>query len=239
MINRRECLGVAAGSGTPLALARPLGAARGGPELVEGRELRRAARTILCLLICAACCIGCTRARPAVAPENDAALWRARPNTLPTAAAEASVAPPIDRLDLFVRNAAREAVQLTLTRDSRDGAEIWYVRRSDGRQRPLGPVEQATDMVVRMLNSFDLWALNEPDAPGAACRTVMGQRSCSITFNDYSLVMRVQRGREVRVQRYTRLEKSTSNQSARALADFVFAWARARDGGLSTRTPHK
>jgi len=205
MINRRECLGVAAG--TALALA---------------------------------CCIGCTtRASPAIAPESDAALRRAKPNTLPTAAAEAVVAPPIDRLDLFVRNAAREAVQLTLTRDTRGGTETWYVLRHDERGRPLGPVEQDTDMPVRLLNSFDVWALNEPDAPGAACRTVMGQRSCSVTFNDYSLVMRVQRGREVRVQRYTRLEKSTSNQSARALADFVFAWARTREGGLSTRTPHK
>ena len=85
-------------------------------------------------------------------------------------------------------------------------------------------------MVERMLSSFDIWALNAPDAPGAACRTVLGQRSCSITFNDYSLVMQVQRGREVRVQRYTRLEKSTSNRSARALGDFVFAWARMREG---------
>ena len=85
-------------------------------------------------------------------------------------------------------------------------------------------------MVVQMLNSFDIWALNAPDAPGAACRTVLGQRSCNITFNDYSLVMQVQRGREVRVQRYTGLEKRTSNQSARALGDFVFAWARKRDG---------
>lgn len=83
-------------------------------------------------------------------------------------------------------------------------------------------------MVVQMLNAFDLWALNAPDAPGAACRTVLGQRSCSITFIDYSLVMQVQSGRDVRVQRYTRLEKSTANQSARALGDFVFAWARKR-----------
>ena len=87
-------------------------------------------------------------------------------------------------------------------------------------------------MVERMLRSFDIWALNAPDAPGAACRTVLGQRSCAITFNDYSLVMQVQRGREVRVQRYTGLEKSTSNRSARELADFIFAWARMREGGL-------
>lgn len=143
---------------------------------------------------------------------------------------------------LFVRNAAREAVELTLTRDAR-GNTVTLVRPDyDGRRRPwrrsgrvldsIGPDEQDTDnMAVRMLNSFDIWALNAPDAPGAACRTVIGQRSCSITFNDYSLVMRVQRGREVRVQRYTGLEKSTSNPSARALGDFVFAWARKREGG--------
>jgi len=171
----------------------------------------------LCLLICLACCIRCT--------------GRAKPNTLPVAPAAAVAAPTIDRLDLFVRNAAREAVQLTLVRDTRGGTVTWHVLRQDERGRPLGPVEQDTDMAVRLLNSFDVWALNEPDAPGAACRTVMGERSCSITFNDYSLVMRVQSGQEVRVQRYTRLEKSTSNRSARALGDFVFAWARMRDGG--------
>ena len=172
-------------------------------------------RRSLCVLVCAACCIGC--------------INRATPNA-PAAPAEASVAPPIDRLDLFVRNAAREAVELTLTRDTRGSTVTWSVLWSDGRRRPLGPAEQNTDMVVRMLNSFDIWALNAPDAPGASCRTVLGQRSCSITFNDYSLVMRVQSGRQVRVQRYTGLEKRTSNRSARALGDFVFAWARMRDG---------
>lgn len=62
--------------------------------------------------------------------------------------------------------------------------------------------------------------------------TVRGGRTCSITVNDYSLVMRVQRGRDVRVQRYTGLEHSTGNPTARALADFVFAWARARQEGV-------
>jgi hypothetical protein len=190
MIDRRECLAIAAGAALALA-----------------------------------CCIGCST--------------RAKPNAVPAAPAEASVVPPIDRVDLFVRNAAREAVQLTVTRHTRDSTVAWYVQRSDGRRPSIGPAEQDTDMVVRMLNSFDLWALNAPDAPGAACRTVLGQRSCSITFNDYSLVMRVQRGREVRVQRYTGLEKSTSNQSARALGDFVFAWARARTGRSSSRTSTK
>lgn len=177
-------------------------------------------RRSLCLLICAACCIGCTS--------------RAQPHVPAAAAAETFAAPPIDRLDLFVRNAAREAVELTVTRDSR-GSTVTLARPAyDGRRRTLldarRPGEPKTDMVVRMLTSLDIWALNAPDAPGAACRTVMGQRSCAITFNDYSLVMRVQRGREVRVQRYTRLEKSTSNRSARALGDYVFDWARKREG---------
>jgi hypothetical protein len=149
---------------------------------------------------------------------------RASPNTRPAAPAE------IDRVDLFVRNAAREFVELTLTRESRGDTVTWYVQRYDGRLRPIGPREQDTEMAVRLLSSFDIWALNAPDAPGAACRTVLGQRSCAITFDDYSLVMRVQRGQEVRVQRYTGLEKSTSNPSARALGDFVFEWARMREG---------
>jgi hypothetical protein len=163
-----------------------------------------------------ASCIGCTH--------------RAKPNALPATPAEAFVAAPIDRLDLFVRNAARQAVELTLTRDTRGSAVTWYVQRYDGRQRPIGSAEEDTEMVVLMLNSFDIWALNAPDAPGAACKTVRGRRTCAITFNDYSLVMRVQRGGEVRVQRYTGLEKRMSNQAARALGDFVFAWARKREG---------
>lgn len=173
-------------------------------------------RGSLWLLICAVSCIGCA--------------GRAKPNAPPTAPAEAAVAPPIDRVDLFVRNAAREFVELTLTRDTHGSTVTWYVQRFDGRLRPIGPREQDTEMAVEMLSSFDIWALNAPNARGAACRTVLGQRSCAITFNDYSLVMQVQRGKEVRVQRYTGLEKSTANQSARALGDFLFAWARKRDG---------
>lgn len=183
-------------------------------------------RRKLCVLIAAACCIGCSN--------------RAAPNVAPAAPGEALVSPRFDRLDVFVRNAAREAVELTLTRDAR-GTTILLVRPDyDERQRAwrrsgtvldsIGPAEQGTDVNVRMLHSFDIWGLNAPDAPGGACRTVMGQRSCSITLNDYSLVMRVQRGREVRAQRYTGLEKSTSNGSARALADFIFTWARKREG---------
>ena len=185
--------------------------------MINRRECLAAAAGIGAALALA-CGIGCTN--------------RAKPNALPAAPAEAAVAAPIDQLDLFVRNAAREAVELSVTRKTRGSTVTWHVQRYDGRRRPIGPAEQDTDMVERLLNAFDLWALNAPDAPGAACRTVLGQRSCSITFNDYSLVMRVQRGRDVRVQRYTGLEKSTSNRSARELADFVFAWARTKKVGV-------
>ena len=78
--------------------------------------------------------------------------------------------------------------------------------------------------------------------PGAACRTVMGQRSCSITFNDYSLVDESatrpgSQGAAIHPSR----KRGTLNQTAWALVDFVFAWARTREGGYlrSTRTSHK
>lgn len=175
-------------------------------------------RRSLCLLICAGCCIGCTSG--------------AKPNALPAAPDEASVPRPIERLDLFVRNAAREAVELTLTRDARGSTATLARPAYNGRRRmvldSIGPAGPDAEMILRTLGSFDIWAMNAPDAPGAACKTVLGQRSCAITFNDYSLVMRVQRGRDVRVQRYTGLEKATANRSARALADFVFTWARER-----------
>jgi hypothetical protein len=175
-------------------------------------------RRSLCVLICLACGVACTA--------------RATPSALPAARAEARAAPPIDRVDLFVRNAAREFVELTATRHARGGTVTWYVQRFDGRSRPIGPAEQDTAMVIRMLDAFDLWALNAPNAPGAACRTVLGERSCAITLNDYSLVMQVQSGRQVRVQRYTGLDSSTAHRSARALGDFVFTWARTRKESL-------
>lgn len=81
-----------------------------------------------------------------------------------------------------------------------------------------------------MPDSFDVWAMNAPNAPGAACRTVDGQRSCAITWEDYSVVMRVESGGDVRVQRYTGLEKSTGTPSVRALGDFVLAWASKLEG---------
>ena len=92
-----------------------------------------------------------------------------------------------------------------------------------------GPGQKVPDEVVALLDSFDLWAMNAPNAPGAACMTLDEQRICNRTVNDYSLAMKVQSGTEVRVQRYTGLDKSTAHPAARALGDFVLGWARKRE----------
>jgi hypothetical protein len=168
----------------------------------------------LCLLLCVAGGIGCATRETPEAPDDP------------------SVARTIDRLDLFVRNAKREAFDLTLTRDAR-GHTVTLARAAfEGRPQivldSIKPGGQDPEMILQTLASFDVWALNAPNAPGAACKTVRGQRTCYITFNDYSLVMKVQSGRDVRVQRYTGLDRSTGHPSARALGDFVFAWAQKR-----------
>ncbi len=178
-----------------------------------------AMRSGVCSLICAACCIGCTD-----------------PVTPPAAS------PPVDRLLIFARD-LNEDVTLHLTRNAGGSTVVLFRQASPGQSRIVldsvgpGPKEQEPEEIRAMLASFDVWALNAPDAPGAACRTVNGQRSCAITFQDYSLVMQVERGGQVRVQRYTGLERSTGNQTARALADFVLAWARKREASAQVRPP--
>ena len=167
----------------------------------------------------AACCLACTHS--------------AKPNALSTASARTDVSPPIDRLFIFVRDWPREFVDLTLIRDAGTSRVTLARAVGNGRSRIVLDSVGAKDeeMVVAMLDSFDIWAMNAPDAAGAACRTRNGNRSCSITFNDYSVVMRVESGGEVRVQRYTGLEWNKSSRSVRALGDFVLAWAREREGG--------
>lgn len=170
-------------------------------------------RRYLTVAIAAAVCIGCSDS--------------------PTSPA---VSPPIDRLFIFARTLT-EDVTLALIRDGGESTVVLFRQARDGQPRIVldsigpDPKEQEPEEIRVMLASFDVWALNAPNAPGAACRTVNGQRSCNITFNDYSLVMRVESGDDVRVQRYTGLERSTAVPSARALADFVLAWAHELEGG--------
>lgn len=147
----------------------------------------------------------------------------------------APVSPPIDRLFIYARNWPSEEVELALIRNAGESTVTLFLPAREDHPRivldSIGPGAEEPEEVRTMLASFDIWALNAPNAPGAACRTVNGQRSCNPTFNDYSLVMRVESGGKVRVQRYTHLELSTAVPSARALADFVLAWARTYEGG--------
>lgn len=172
------------------------------------------------IAMCAAACIGC----------SDSPTSPARPTT----------SPPIDRLFIFVRNWPTDYVELSLTRDAGGSTLVLFHPPGDGRPRTvidsIGPGANEPEEVRTMLDSFDVWAMNAPNAPGAACRTVNGERSCAITWNDYSVVMRVESGGEVRVQRYTGLESDAGSPSVRALGDFVLAWVRRLKGeGLAHR----
>ena len=170
-------------------------------------------RRLLTVAMTAACCIGCSD-----------------PPTSP-------VSPPIDRLFLFARNWPTEEVELFVFREGGQSTIVLFRPAREGQPRvvldSIGPAPEEPEEVGEMLASFDIWALNAPNAPGAACTTVNGERFCDITWNDYSLVMRVESGSHVRVQRYTGLEKSTGHPSARALGDFVLAWARERQNELA------
>jgi hypothetical protein len=177
-------------------------------------------RRYLTVAIWVACCIGCSNS--------------------PSSPARSSAR--IDRLFIYARNWPTEEVELALIREGGQSTVTLFRPARDGRPRfvldSIGPSPNDAEDVRAMLESFDVWTLNAPNAPGAACRTVNGQRSCFPTFNDYSVVMRVESGGEVRVQRYTRLETTAGNREARGLGDFVLAWARKRDlGGQGNRQP--
>lgn len=199
-------------------------------EVVAGGRSQRgrqsASRTVrrgACLLICAASFLGCSSARR---------------NAATTSPAEAFVSPSIERLAVVVLG-EKESARLTVTRA--DGLSTVVLERlpRDGRRQAvldsIGPAQLEPQMVSEMLKSFDLWALNAPNARGAACRTHNGERKCAITSNDYSVVMEVVSRGKVRAQRYTGLEKSESSavdgrRSARALGDYLLEWARRSEG---------
>ena len=143
--------------------------------------------------------------------------------------------PPIDRLLVFVRNWPTDYVELALTRDAGGVTLVLFHPPGDGQPRvvidSIGPGAEEPAEVRELLDSFDVWALNAPNAPGAACTTVNGQRTCNATDNDYSVVMLVESGDEVRVQRYTRLDSSNAGSPARALGDYILAWVQRLEGG--------
>ena len=95
----------------------------------------------------------------------------------------------------------------------------------------IGPQDDPPPEIVEIVRSFDVWAMADSNAAGAACSTRTGEWVCHPTFRDYSLVLGVESGGTARSQRYTGLEAWSANRSARALGDFVFAWSRKRAGG--------
>lgn len=187
-------------------------AMQGGRSRANGRRASRTLRRARRLLLCTAFLIGCG---------DDA--------TSPDA-----VSPPITRLFIFVRDWPNDYVELALTREAVGSTLVFFRPPGDGRPRTvidsIGPGAIEPPEIGTMLASFDIWAMNAPNAPGAACRTVNGERSCAITWNDYSLVMRVESGDDFRVQRYTGLETSAGNRDARELGDFILAWVRRIEG---------
>jgi hypothetical protein len=171
----------------------------------------------LFVLICAACCAACSTQTRAQSTPRVAAPSRS-----------------LDLVFVFVRDwAAKEDVELNMVRKNGRTTITLLREARPGRPRVLldsiAAGEKAPEQIETILDSFDLWAMNAPDAPGAACKTVRGRRSCAIAFKDYSLVMQVERGRAVRVQRYTGLDRNTGNKSARALGDIILTWARQRE----------
>ena len=147
------------------------------------------------------------------------------------------VSPPlaaseIDRLLVFVRDWPDDYVEIDFKRQAGGSTLIMYRPPQPGVPRILldsiGPVTEDPQEIVELLNSFNVWAMADSNAAGAACSTASGYWVCHPTFNDYSLVMAVEAKGTTRAQRYTALGQSGSNPTARALGDFVFAMMRKR-----------
>jgi len=177
------------------------------------QRLKRMSTCLWMLALCASCSSPTSPAR----------------ESPPLAAAE------IDRLLVFVRNWPDDYVEIDFQRQAGGSTLIMYRPPQPGVPRVLldsiGPVTEDPEEIVELLNSFNLWALADSNAAGAACSTRSGQWVCHPTFNDYSLVMAVEAKGTTRAQRYTALGARTSSWPARALGDFVFAMMRERIGG--------
>lgn len=192
------------------------------------RRLRRHARAFALAALCAALGPGCGDSEP-TAPRE------------PLAVAD------IDRLRIFVRNwpNANEAeyVQVVFERIAGRSMLVMYrpaqVATATLPAEPrvlldsIGPQDDPPAEIVEIVRAFDVWAMADSNARGAACSTSTGEWVCNITVMDYSLVLGVESGGTRRSQRYTGLEGSAGNQAARALGDYVFAWSRRVAGGAA------
>ena len=132
---------------------------------------------------------------------------------------------------------SRLRVEIDFERHSSGSTLIMYRPSQPGVPRVLldsiGPVAEDPQEIVELLGTFNVWAMADSNAAGAACSTRSGGWVCHPTFNDYSLVMAVEAKGTTRAQRYTALGEVGSNATARALGEFVFAMMRKRQGSAS------
>jgi hypothetical protein len=153
----------------------------------------------------------------------------------------------IDSLRVFVRNwpseNVSEYVQIEFARIAGRSTLVMYrppqpaTGELPARPRILldsiGPQDDPPAEIVEIVSTFNVWAMADSNAAGAACSTRTGKWVCNPTFGDYSLVLGVVSGGTRRSQRYTGLNESTGNEAARALGDYVFAWSRRRAGSAA------
>ena len=150
----------------------------------------------------------------------------------PTSPEREIAASEIDRLAIFVRDWPDEYVEIKLERNAGQSTLVIFRPPQPGVPRvvidSIGPSKDDPEEITELLRKFDVWAMADSNAVGAACNTRSGQWVCNPTFNDYSVVIGVTGGGTTRAQRYTRLRESTSSKTARALGDYVLAIARRR-----------
>ena len=177
------------------------------------KRLHRLSQCLLMLLVCASC--GDDPSSP-------------EPVSPPLAASE------IDRLVVFVRDWPDDYVEIDFRRQDAGSTLVVFRPPQPGVPRVLldsiGPVAEDPEEIVDLLDSFNVWAMADSNAAGAACSTRSGEWVCNPTFEDYSLVLAVWSGGTTRSQRYTRLGESGSNETALALGEYVFEMMRRREG---------
>ena len=148
------------------------------------------------------------------------------------------VSPPlalseIDRLVVFARDWPDRYVEIDFRRHATGSTLVVFRPPQGGVPRILldsiGPVTEDPAEIVELVDTFNVWALADSNAAGAACSTRTGQWVCNPTWEDYSVVLAVWSGGTMRSQRYTRLDDRTSNWAPRALGDFAFAMMRRRE----------
>ena len=177
-----------------------------------------------------------------------AALSLACGDSHPTAPAKPLSVADIDRMKIFVRNwpseNVAEYVQVDFERIGGRSMMVMYrpAQPATGSlpAEPrmvldsIGPQDEPPPEIVAIVNAFDVWAMTDSNAAGAACSTSTGSWVCHPTFRDYSLVLGVESGGAHRAQRYTGLGAWSANKRARALGDYVFEWSR-RHAASATR----